>query len=144
MSFVMDGIVAAFVAGVSVGLGLGYTLCERRAARPGIPRVPSDPDVELRRRRDIPVEDRGGPAVDWQYMLTLEEGLDLGLRTTTWRSMSWCHTDLLEGRMLDGDREVELYTGNRPRWVVNFDRMEQLSASGGTVRPVRRRLLREQ
>ena len=141
---VMDGIVAPFVAGVSVGLGLGYRFCPSRAPQPSIPRGPSDPEVEHRRRRDLPASDRGGACTDWQYMLTREEGLDQGVRTTTWRSMSWCHSDVLEQSLAQGERGVEICTTNRKSWIVNFDRMEQLSSSSGRVRPVRRRLLCEQ
>ena len=141
---VMEGIAAAFVTGVAVGLGLGYRLCPSRAPQPDIRRVRDDPDVEHRRRRDIPTSSRGGACTDWQYQLTPVSGLDEGVRTTTWRSMAWGHSEVLEVLLAEGESQVEICSADGKAWIVNFERMEQRSTSSSRVRPVRRRLLGEE
>ena len=140
---VMDAIAAAFVIGLSIGVGLGYRFCQRRTQGQITTSQPSQPEVQHRRRPDIPLPHTGGPGADWQYMLTREEALDEGSRTTTWKSMSWCHSDVLEYSLDDGLPEVEIWSHPRKSWVVNFDRMEQMSTSSARVRLVRRRLLCE-
>ena len=138
---VMEGIAAAFVTGVAVGLGLGYRLCPSRAPQSDIPRVLDDPALEERRRRDIPTSSRGGACTDWQYQLSSADGLDQGARTTIWRSMAWGHSEVLEHLLAEGESEVEITIADGKGWIVNFDRMEQRSTSSNRVRPVRRRLL---
>ena len=139
-------VAAAFLAGVSVGLGLGRRFLSIRAAQPDIPRRPSFPGAEERRRRDIPVSERGGAyqEAEWEYLLSDQEAQEHAQRTPAWRSMSWCHNEVLENYLSTGAQEVEIWQSDRKSWIVNFDKLVQESTTSGRVRPVRRRRWREQ
>ena len=140
----MEWTVAAFAAGLTIGVGLGYLFCSWRISLEKAKLECSAQDVVCRARPDIPAEERGD-AVEWQYMLTHQECRCQGLDTYTWESMAWCHSDVLEQSLAGGRvREVELRIDENKRWIVSFDKMEQLSTSSGRVRPVRRRRLCEQ